>query len=90
MLTNTTILKCIKGDLIDAQKTFARNPNSANWERTTRAMLVYQQLDQLIRNANFNSGIKAQLSNLDMVTVNEWPERIVKIALNMTIAEVLA
>jgi hypothetical protein len=80
----------IKSDLIEAQKAFARNPNTASWERTTRAMLVYQQLEQLLRRAKHNVDIEHQLSNLDKVTVSEWAERIVKISLNMTIAEVLA
>ena len=90
MLTTATINKIIKGDLVDAQKAFAKNPNSINWDRTTRAMLVYQQLEQLIRRAKIDYGIKAQLSNLDMVAINDWQKRIVKISLNMTIEEVLA
>ena len=90
MITTATINKIIKGDLIDAQKAFAQNPNSINWDRTTRAMLVYQQLEQLIRRAKIDYGIKAQLSNLDMVAINDWQKRIVKISLNMTIEEVLA
>jgi hypothetical protein len=89
MITNATILKIVKGDLVDAQKAFARNPNSVNWERTTRSMLVYQQLEQLIRRTKHHSGIKTQLSNLDMISIADWPERIVKISLDMTIAEVL-
>ena len=90
MFSNAMILNYVKSELADAQKAFARNPSSGNWERTTRAMLVFQQLEQLLRRAKTDLGIKAQLSNLDMVTVNEWPERIVKISLNMSIAEVLA
>ena len=89
MLTTATINKIIKGDLIDAQKAFAKNPNTNNWDRTTRAMLVYQQLEQLIRRAKIQSGINVQLSNLDMVAINDWPQRIVKISLDKTIEEVL-
>jgi len=80
------IIKVIKGEMLRAQKDFAKYPSATNWHKTTRSMLVYQQLIQLVNNPYLHD----DLANLDHVPMGEWPERIVKLALNMTIDEVLA
>ena len=80
------IQKVIKDEMLRAQKDFAKYPSATNWHKTTRSMLVYQQLIQLINNPYLHD----DLADLNYVPMGEWPERIVGLALNMTIDEALA
>ena len=83
------IIKVIKDEMLRAQKDFAKNPSATNWHNVTRSMLVYQQLIQLT-SKYWLPTIKDDLANLDHVPMGEWPQTIVKLALNMTIDEALA
>ena len=84
------IIKVIKGEMLRAQKAFEKNPSATNWVAVKRSMLVYQQLIQLIREARVTPTINTELANLDYLPMGEWPQTIVKLALNMTIDEALA
>jgi hypothetical protein len=76
----TDIKKVIKGEMLRAQKDFERNPSATNWNKVTKSMLAYQQLDQLIEQCLID----------DFVPMIEWPQSIVKLVSGMPIEEALA
>ena len=87
---HSDIVRIIKSELTDAQKAFAQNPSSANWQRTMRAMLVFQQLTQLLKMVSTTPALDLELSFMYATPTVEWADRIVALATGMTIEEVLA
>ena len=79
-------LRWVQDDLALAQKQFAKNPNSANWNACLRMMMAHQQLTQAMR----NQAIWDKLySDLERSHREYWQDLICLNTLGMSCADAL-
>jgi hypothetical protein len=85
MLTYSSLQAFALNQLKDSQKAFNKNPNSANWQAATEAMLVHQQVTALRKDQNLHCLLE-RLSSLPLLL---WAEAIVRHATGLSVRDVL-
>lgn len=70
------LTKAFKAELATAQRAFAKNPNSINWQNTHLAMYDYQQWMVAVTSPRYNADIEELVIKLQASGRDAWGEKV--------------